>query len=141
LRYVIDASVVLAWFVKGVDAPYADAVLTKMVDTPQIFAVPELFLYEVFSVLHRHHPYPQDILEKDVERLIRAGILRYPMTPNISTKAERFIRKGLTGYDSVYAALAEELEAKWLTLDTKAHFLIKSENLSVNLYETLPPDL
>jgi predicted nucleic acid-binding protein len=45
----------------------------------------------------------------------------------------------LRGYsDSVYAALAEELEGKWLTLDKKAHGMIKDEKLSVNLYETLP---
>lgn len=67
-------------------------------------------------------------------------ILRYPMTPNISMRAERFVLRGLTGYDSVYAALAEELEGKWLTLDKKAHGMIEDENLSVNLYETLPPE-
>lgn len=140
MRYVIDTSVTLAWFLESVDAPHAELVLKKMVDTPQLFAVPELFLYEVFSVLHRHHPYPQDIFEKDVDRLIRSGILRYPMTPNISMRAERFVLRGLTGYDSVYAALAEELKGKWLTLDKKAHGMIKDEKLSVNLYDALPPE-
>ncbi len=140
MKYVIDASVVLAWYLEGIDAPNADTVLVSMVDNPWNYAVPELFLYEVFSVLHRHHPYPQKVFIQDVDRLLRSGILRYPMTENICMRAERFIRKGLTGYDSVYAALAEELEGKWLTLDKKAHELIRDEKLSVNLLETLPPE-
>ena len=58
------------------------------------------------------------------------------MTENIYTRADRFIKKGLTGYDAVYVALAEELNGVWLTFDTKAHKKIVEEKLSINLFET-----
>ena len=42
------------------------------------------------------------------------------MTDNIFNRADRFIAMGLTGYDACYVALAEELDAAWLTFDGKA---------------------
>jgi len=102
----------------------------------ELFAIPELFTYEILSVLYRLQPEAQEIYSKDINRILHSGILRYPMTENIYTKADRFIKKGLIGYDAVYIALAEELDGLWLTFDAKAHNKIVSENLSINLFET-----
>ena len=136
MRYVLDASVAIKWYVKGTEHPNADIVLKKLLKEPELFAVPELFSYEILSVLYRLHPEAQAIYSKDINRILHSGILRYPMTENIFTQADRFIKMGLTGYDAVYLALAEEMEGTWLTFDTKAHKKIASENLSVNLFET-----
>jgi len=120
LRYVIDASTAIRWYVGSLAHPHADVVLKKVITRPELFAVPELFTYEVLSVLYRILPDAGRIYEKDVNRLLRSGILRYPMTDNIFNRADRFIAVGLTGYDACYVALAEELEATWLTFDDKA---------------------
>jgi predicted nucleic acid-binding protein len=120
---------------EGYSHENAEAVLQRLIHEPELFAVPELFLYEVFAVLHRHHPSAHTVFSEDVERLIRSGVLRYPMTEHVYTRAERFISMGLTGYDSVYVALAEELGGKWLTFDTKAHTILLGEDLSVDLSE------
>ena len=58
------------------------------------------------------------------------------MTENIYYRADRFIKMGLTGYDAVYAALAGELQGSLLTFDSKAHEKIRSENLSLDLFNT-----
>ena len=60
---------------------------------------------------------------------------RYPITPSVYSKAERYVRLGLTGYDSVNVALAEELDGKWLAFDSKAHATITAENRSVDMNE------
>ncbi len=120
MRYVLDASTVVRWYVESLSHPHADAVLRKVLSNPEQFAIPELFTYEVLSVLYRVHPDAPRIYEKDVNRLLRSGILRYPMTDHIFGRAERFITMGLSGYDACYVALAEELEASWLTFDGKA---------------------
>ena len=88
------------------------------------------------SVLYRHHPDARNIFDKDINRILHSGILRYPMTENIYTRADRFIQPGITGYDAVYIALAEELNGVWLTFDVKAHKKIAEEKLSINLFET-----
>jgi predicted nucleic acid-binding protein len=136
LRYILDASVAIKWYVKESNHPNADLVMEKLIDEPKNFAIPELFPYEMLSVLYRFHPEAQKIFEEDINRILHSGILRYPMTENIYTRADRFIKAGLTGYDAVYVALAEELEGVWLTFDAKAHNKIASEKLSINLFET-----
>lgn len=136
MRYVLDASVAARWFIKDNEQHNAELVLKKLIKEPECFAVPELFTYEILSVLYRHHPDAQLIYKEDIDRILHMGILRYPMTDNIYTRADRFIKIGLTGYDAVYVALAEELEGLWLTFDIKAHNLIANEGLSVNLFES-----
>ena len=37
-------------------------------------------------------------------------MLRHPMTDGLAVKANRFVKKGLTGYDACYAALALDLK-------------------------------
>lgn len=133
MRYVIDASVALRWFIKECEHPNALSVLEAVVDEPCLFAVPELFAYEVLSVLYRHHPHASTVYAHDVDRILSSGLLRYPMTGQIYNRAERFITIGLTGYDAAYVALAEELEGVWLTFDSAAHNMIKSYKLSIDL--------
>ncbi len=54
--WVVDASVAIRWFIQEEADSIADEVLERMVNEPARFAVPELFSFEVFSVLHRLHP-------------------------------------------------------------------------------------
>jgi predicted nucleic acid-binding protein len=107
-------------------------------EEPALFAVPELFGYEVFSVLCRVHPYPWKTFQEGILPLLRSGILRYPLTDAVAERGTRFATLGLTGYDSMYAALAEELGACWLTSDARAHALIAAEGLSFDLNRGLP---
>jgi len=138
LRFVLDASVALRWFIAEERSQEADEVYRRLVDEPEAFAVPELFCYEVFAALCRLHPQPQQAYAQGILPLLASGMLRYPMTDNVASKAGRFVSAGLTGYDACYAALAEELGAKWMTFDRKAHLRIKEHEISCDLTEGLP---
>jgi predicted nucleic acid-binding protein len=138
VRYVIDASVALRWYIEEEKNEHADAVHRRVVDEPESFAVPELFGYEVYSVLFRVHPEPLKTFEDGILPLLRSGILRYPLTDGISQKAARYIALGLTGYDAFYVALAEELGSLWLTFDAKAHSRLQQQRISVDLGTGLP---
>ena len=54
--WVIDASVAVRWFLEDEKNVYADKVLARLVEEPTRFGVPELFCFEVYSVLCRVHP-------------------------------------------------------------------------------------
>jgi predicted nucleic acid-binding protein len=41
--WIVDASVAVHWFLKDESHPNADAVLQRLIDSPESFAVPELF--------------------------------------------------------------------------------------------------
>jgi len=138
--WVIDASVAIKWFIAEESHPAAEEVLTALIARPQAFAVPELFSFEVFSVLNRLHPQPRLVFEKGVIPLLQGGLLRMPMTETLAALAQRFIPLGLTGYDACYAALARDLSGLWLTYDQQAHQAIKKEKVSWSLEKGLPPD-
>ena len=136
--WVIDASVAVRWFIEQENHPHADLILDRMLSSPEKFAVPELFCFEVFSVLHRIHPQGHKVFLKGMIPVLNCGIFRHPMTESLALQANTYINKGLTGYDACYAALAKELKGMWLTFDDKAHQLIKGFRISHSLRKQLP---
>jgi len=136
--WIIDASVALRWFLKNEVHPNAEAVLFRLLENPHLFAVPELFTFEVYAVLCRLHPQGSNVYLKGVIPLINSGIFRQPMTENIVRQSYPFTEKGLSGYDACYAALAKELQGTWLTFDEKAHRCIAEDQISHVLTDSLP---
>jgi predicted nucleic acid-binding protein len=88
----------------------AESVLHHILELPEFFAVPELFGFEVLSVLSRLHPQPYRAFSTAITPVLQCGLLRYPMTKAFVERSGRFTLQGLTEYDAAYAALAEELE-------------------------------
>lgn len=136
--WIIDASVALRWYIEDEAHDCAEEVLRAVVEDPRRFAVPELFAFEVFSVLQRLHPDGLQAFRKGIIPILQGGILRHPMTDELAVKANRFVKKGLTGYDACYAALALDLKSRWLTFDKKAHQLINNNKISCLLSDGLP---
>jgi len=119
--WVIDASVAVRWLIEDEAHSHADEVLEKAVQYPENFAVPELFAFEVYSVLQRVHPSGLKAFTGAIIPLLQGGIFRQPMTESLANRARPFVKKGLTGYDACYAALAKQMRGMWLTFDQKAH--------------------
>jgi predicted nucleic acid-binding protein len=138
--WVIDASVAIRWFLKEEAHPHAEAVLRRLIDQPAFFAVPELFAFETYAVLNRLHPHGDEVFVKGLIPLLHGGIFRQPMTETMAVLAAKYVKKGLTGYDACYAALAEELTGVWLTFDEKAQRLVATEAIAHDLSKDLPQD-
>jgi predicted nucleic acid-binding protein len=136
--WILDASVAVRWFLKDEAHKNADAVLQRVIDQPELFAVPELFCYETCAVLCRLHPAPAEAFIKGIIPILHSGLLRQPMTEKLARAAFRFVKKGLTGYDACYAVLAVELHGTWLTFDKKAHQCISPDCISNCIEKTLP---
>ena len=117
--FVVDASVAVRWFT-GEPSPQAEEVLEAMVAAPGRFAVPELFLFECFSVLTRIVRNGREVFEDGIMPVLDGGVYRAPLTTALARLAEGFVQRGLTGYDACYAALARDLGGAWLTFDRKA---------------------
>ena len=136
--WIVDASVAVRWYLEEEAHYSADEVLRRIVEEPRRFTVPELFAFEVYAVLQRLHPNGLSAFRQGIIPLRQGGMLRHPMTDGLALKANRFVKKGLTGYDSCYAALALDLKGCWLTYDKKAHQLIEMEGVSCLLSKGLP---
>jgi predicted nucleic acid-binding protein len=60
------------------------------------------------------------------------------MTDDLAEEALPFTKRGLTGHDACYAALAKQLEGKGLTFDAKAHRRVSRTGVSHLLTKGLP---
>jgi predicted nucleic acid-binding protein len=136
--WVIDASVAIRWFLKDEAHSRADTVLRRLIDQPEYFAVPELFAFEVYAVLCRLHPLGDEVFLKGVIPLLYGGLFRQPMTETMAVRAARYVKRGLTGYDACYVALAEELSGIWITFDAQAHQRVAKVGISHDLTKGLP---
>jgi len=140
MKFVIDASVAVRWYILEESDANAEEVLQRVIREPELFAVPELFFFEVLTVLGRTHPHPFETYQDAFLPVVEGGVFRHPMTSDLASHSCRFLAKGLTGCDACYAGLAAELGARWITFDRRAHELIASEKVSVDLGEGLPTD-
>ena len=136
--WVLDASVAIRWLLQDEEHPHADTVLEGLIAYPRLFAVPELFCYEVYAVLGRIHPSPLQAYLTAISPILHSRILRSPMTDDLANDAARFTKRGLTEYDACYAALAFELKGRWLTFDEKAHRCVSRTGVSHLLTKGLP---
>jgi predicted nucleic acid-binding protein len=140
MKWILDASVAVRWFLQDEMHSHADSVLERVVHVPGVFAVPELFAFETFSVLQRLHPEPLGAFVDGIIPILQGGLLRYPMTFSLAERANRFVEIGLTGYDACYVGLAEELEGMWLTFDERAVQTLDRPQLACCIAEGLPKE-
>ena len=129
----------MRWYLNNESHRNADAILSRLLSEPELFGVPELFLFEVYAVLARSHPDAQNVYVNLFLPVVEGGLFRHPMTSALVEQAWSFVALGLTGYDACYAALADEMGCTWLTFDAKAHKLLKSR-ISMDLNRGLPSD-
>ncbi|MGA1840755.1 MAG: type II toxin-antitoxin system VapC family toxin [bacterium] len=136
--WIIDASVAIRWFLENENSQDADTILYRVIEMPEVFAVPELFCFEVYAVLCRVHPSGHNTFIKGMIPILNGGIFRQPMTEDLAKNASVYVKKGLTGYDATYASLAKSMKGVWITFDQKACRCIQDEDISHDLTKGLP---
>ena len=121
---ILDASVAIKWFLVEPETPRAIAVARNILAGSAVFAVPELFYYEVFSVVIRKHKDPSSWAASGMHWLLNLPLQRMTLTQPLAEEMARFVDRGLTGCDAAYAALATLNRGTWLTFDKKASRLL-----------------
>lgn len=137
---VPDTSVVIKWFRQGeILAEQALALRAAYLDGHTLISVPTLLAYELTNVLR----YKDDLIiiqvEEAVQSLFDMGLEWAPPTAAVMRRAAALAREsGATVYDATFAALAESLDAIFVTADEHlvrrlavwpfVHFLGDAEN-------------
>lgn len=137
---VPDTSVVIKWFRQGeILAEQALALRAAYLDGHTLISVPTLLAYELTNVLR----YKDDLtiiqVEEAVQSLFDMGLEWAPPTAAVMRRAAALAREsGATVYDATFAALAESLDAIFVTADEHlvrrlavwpfVHFLGDAEN-------------
>jgi len=118
--YVVDASVVVKWFVEEEYSREARLLRNAYVDGLLDISVPSLLYYEVLNALKYSGGFGEDELKEVAKTLVDFQFTEYSLTGQYALRTiEYAMRKGITIYDAAYVALAETLNTTLYTADEK----------------------
>ncbi len=106
---VLDASVVLKWFVHEEDSSTALRFRDDLYNGERQIVVPDLLLYEVANALRYNREFKADQVGEAVGSLFGMNIeIVAPTTTLLAKAAKAATHLELSCYDAVYLALADE---------------------------------
>ncbi|MBI3333587.1 MAG: type II toxin-antitoxin system VapC family toxin [Candidatus Omnitrophica bacterium] len=134
MTYVLDASVLLKWFIQEPESVQALGYRTRLLEQEVAVACPDLALYEVGNVLRHKRGVPERALAEALSDLLRIQMDIFTPTEALLHRAAHlsYFRQ-MTYYDALYVALAQQLRATLVSADFKlchdAHGLVSLEPL------------
>jgi predicted nucleic acid-binding protein len=130
---VVDANVVIKWHVVEVQT---DAALRLLRDDAPVLHVPDLVFPEVGNILWKKIR-RGDLTEEEARRIARlvavAPLTVHPSAPLMEAAVEIAIRTGRTVYDSLYVALAVQMDCRVVTADEKLYNSLKDGPLGPHI--------
>ncbi len=117
---VIDASVIIKWFVNETDSDAALALRDAHKSGETQLIAPDLLIYEVANVLLHHPRFMENEIAKAVHSLydIQLEII-VPTAELVQVAVHLASRHKLTLYDALYLGMARELGVELITADHK----------------------
>jgi predicted nucleic acid-binding protein len=118
---VLDTSVVIKWFRQGeVLADQALALRDAYLDGHIVVSVPSLLAYELTNVLRYKSDLTTDQVQEAVQSLFDMGLEWILPSSAVMRRAVEMARAyDTTVYDGAFAALAESLNATFVTADER----------------------
>ncbi len=117
---VVDASVVVKWFVEEEFSEEARMLRDAYVDRIIDLAAPSLLPYEVLNALKYSGAFGEEELIEISNTLRDFQITLYELLGKVAEEAVRIaMRKGVTIYDASYVSLARHLNTVLYTADNK----------------------
>ena len=117
---VLDASVVLKWFVSEQGSEDAVILRHEFVEGDRNIVVPDLLLYECANALKYHPDFTVSEVQQSIDSLFSLGIDIVTPTASLLKKAtEISFSADVTVYDALYLALADEIKDRFITADEK----------------------
>lgn len=115
---VLDASVLLKWFLQEEDQPQALHYRDRHLQGRDIVAVPELAFYEIANILTIQTDLPTSEIEENIHQLWDYGfeVASFVEIPEVIETARRY---QVTIYDATYVALAKVLKCSFVTADNR----------------------
>ena len=118
---VLDTSVIIKWFRQGeVLAGQALALRDAYLDGQIVIAIPSLVAYELANVLRYKTDLTTDQVQEAVQSLFDTGLEWVSPSSAMMRRAVEIARTHeTTVYDAAFAALAESLNATFITADER----------------------
>ena len=129
--YVLDASVVVKWFVEEEGNEIALLFREKFWEREIDIIVPDLLLYEISNALRYNPKFDENDVKNAIESIINMGIrILIPSLDILKKAIDIAFLYGITLYDAYYVALSDELKIPFVTADKKLFDKIKKFSLA-----------
>ena len=137
--YVLDASVLVKWFVEEPDTPQALALKTAYLDGSCDLTSLDFAVLEVVNALQRSKGFTAAEITRCCDELTALGLDLVALLPDlIHAAVDLAVKWQITVYDAAYVALAQELGARLVTADRPLHTAVTSLHCSTLLAEFAP---
>ena len=137
--YVLDASVLVKWFVEEPDTPPALSLKTAYLEGTCEVASLDFALLEVANALQRSKGFSAAEITRCCDELYALDLDLVALLPDLlHATVDLAARWNLTVYDAAYLALAKELGAQLITADRTLHTAVASLRRSTLLAEFAP---
>jgi len=117
---VVDASVIIKWFVDEEHTKKALSLRQDYVDGKADIACPNLLPYEVLNALRYNPELGEEHVKTAAEALERYNLWQYPILGDLAGMCVRnSVAYGISLYDSSYVSLSEYIDSSLYTADEK----------------------
>ena len=131
-QIVIDASIVVKWFLEEPYSPQALTLRDKYITRKIILHAPSIMLYEILNVLMKSGCFKADELLEICNSLNKYGFRLHELEGELKKSAVKIaVQNDITVYDASYVALALKLNSKLYTADKE--LLKKFPKLTVDI--------
>lgn len=130
MEVVVDASVVVKWFVEEEGSDKALRLRDKYIDGEISIIAPELMIFEVLNALYYKRLFSESEMKEISEALEAYSFTLYSLKGEYAEKTvETAVENGITIYDASYVALAMIRDTYLYTADEKLIEKLKGEYL------------
>ena len=115
---VLDASILIKWFLDEDDSHLALLFKDQLINGEEDIVIPDLALYEIVNVLRFKTGINEKAVKAIIPTLFNLGIeIITPSKELLEEALHLSFATGLSVYDCIYLALANELETFLITAD------------------------
>ena len=130
MEVVVDASIVVKWFVEEEGSDKALRLRDKYIDGEISIIAPELIIFEVLNALYYKRLFSESEMKEISEALEAYSFTLYSLKGEYAEKTiETAVENGITIYDASYVALAMIRDTYLYTADEKLIEKLKGEYL------------
>jgi len=130
MEVVVDASIVVKWFVEEEGSDKALRLRDKYIDGEISIIAPELIIFEVLNALYYKRLFSESEMKEISEALEAYSFTLYSLKGEYAEKTiETAVENGITIYDASYVALAMIKDTYMYTADEKLIEKLKEEYL------------
>ena len=127
-QIVIDASVVVKWFIEEKDSEKAITVRDEFIEGKIDLMSPNLLHYEVLNALKYSKKFNNDELKEAAISITNYGIIQVALREEYAQKVIKIATENdISIYDAAYVGLAEVLNTEIYTADKKLREKLKEE--------------